>query len=817
MKEEKETLKFNVTGMSCAACQARVEKAVNSLPGVSSCAVSLITASMSVSGNVSEKMVIEAVTKAGYGASVQEEAEDPSIAEKKEVSRLKRRLFISLGFLIVLMYISMGRNMLGFPVPSFLENPIIMGTVQGILALVVLIINRAFFISGTKALLNLSPNMDTLVCIGSGAAFLFSILELIFTGDIHKLYFESSAMIPCLITVGKLLEAISKGRTTDALKDLFRLAPETANVITPEGEKQVPAGSLRPQDICLIRPGEKIPADGVVIAGSTAVNESALTGESMPKDKTAGDRVYAGTINTNGTIKVNVQFAGNDTSLAKIIRLVSDAAATKAPIARIADRAAAVFVPVVMAIAVIAFAVWMITGKDAAFSIARAVSVLVISCPCALGLATPVAIMAGSGVAARKGILFKTAASLEMAGKCSCMALDKTGTITMGKAAVTDAVAFEDGFMEIALGLESRSEHPLGAAITAYCIGKGAECLEVDDFEAVPGKGVRGLINGKEAKAGSEAFVDLGDELKERVEGFAAEGKTTVIFEYDGKTAGIMALSDEIKEDSKEAVSRLKKMGIKTVMLTGDNRQAAAHIAADAGVDEFLAEVMPEDKEKKIRALKRESAVIMVGDGINDAPALVTADVGIAVGNGTDVAIESADVVVMKSSLADVAAAVCISRRTISNIKQNLFWAFFYNIICIPLAAGFYQAIFGWTWEMSPMIGAACMCISSFTVCLNALRLNLANIYDDKKDKPLKVKKKKMKEISMEKTLIIEGMMCPHCEAAVKKALEAIDDVESVEASHTEGKAEVKLISEVPDEVLKKAVEDKDYQVLEIR
>ena len=832
---------YTVTGMSCAACQARVEKAVKAVPGVESCAVSLLTNSMGVEGEAAEATVIAAVEAAGYGASVKgakAEAKtagaDEEALQDRESPVLKKRLLRSLGLLAVLMYLSMGHSMAHFPVPAFLENPVSMAITQLLLALCVMAINRKFFTSGFGSLRHGAPNMDTLVAMGSGAAFVYSLAELYLmaaaqgAGDAerlmhyaHNLYFETAAMIPCLITVGKLLEAMSKGRTTDALRSLMKLAPQTAVLLREGREQEVDIGEVRVGDIFVVRPGENIPVDGVVIEGCSAVNEAALTGESIPVDKVEGDRLSAATLNQSGYLKARATRVGEDTTLSQIIRMVSDAAATKAPIARIADRVSAVFVPAVIGIALVTLAVWLLSGRSFAFSIARAIAVLVISCPCALGLATPVAIMVGSGLGAKNGILFKTAVSQELAGKIDIVALDKTGTITAGEPAVTELLPAEgvsaEELLRLAAALEQRSEHPLARAILRRAEAEGVVPAPVTQFRALPGSGVEAELDGVRLLGGSGSFLAgrtvIPAALREQGERLAGAGRTPLFFARDGALLGIIAVADPMKEDSARAVEELRGMGLEVVMLTGDNERTARAIGAEAGVDRVVAGVLPDGKEAEIRKLQERGRVAMVGDGINDAPALTRADLGVAIGAGADVAIDAADVVLMKSRLTDVSAAVRLSRLTVRNIRENLFWAFFYNILCIPLAAGFYQKLFGWSWEMSPMLGAAAMSLSSFTVCLNALRLNLFDIHDPKHDRVRKTTRKKKEEISMVKTLKVEGMMCPHCEKRVQKALEALEGVESAVASHEAGTAVVTLSAPVADEVLKEAVEAQDYEV----
>ncbi len=823
---------YDISGMSCAACSARIEKAVSSVPGVTSCSVSLLTNSMGVEGSAADSEIVKAVEDAGYGASLKgkgRSSEKDDILKDTETPRLIKRLIVSVAILVVLMYFSMGHHMWHFPAPAVFDNPVFSGTFQMLLAIAVMIVNGKFFTSGTKALFHGSPNMDTLVSLGSAASFSYSLVVLFIminaqgNGDgatVEKLgmdlYFESAAMIPTLITVGKTLEAYSKGRTTDALKGLMKIAPQSA--VVERGGKEVTVGieEVVPGDVFIVRPGDAVPVDGVVVEGASAVNESALTGESIPVEKEIGSSVSAATLNTSGYMKCRATRVGEDTTLSQIIKTVSDAAATKAPIARIADKVSAVFVPVVIGIAALTLAVWLILGKSFSFSIARAISVLVISCPCALGLATPVAIMVGSGVGAKNGILFKTAASLEEVGRVSSVALDKTGTVTEGRPSLTDIAPYgteEDELLQYAASLESLSEHPLAKAIVEYA--KDVPLLRIADFRAVPGNGLEGTLqeSGERIAGGNERFIssvaEIPDEAKEMAERFASGGKTSVFFAKGSEFIGTIALADKIKEDSAEAVSELKNMGVGVVMLTGDNALTAARIGDECGIDRVVAEVLPTEKAKRIAELKKDGKCAMVGDGINDAPALVSADTGIAIGAGTDVAIDAADVVVIKSTLKDVAAAVRLGRRTVRNIHENLFWAFIYNLVCIPLAMG----VFGI--EMKPVYGAAAMSLSSFCVCMNALRLNLVKIHDPSRDKPIKKKNKKEKEIyEMEKIIKIEGMMCPHCEARVKAALEAIDGVESAAPSHVEGNAKVRLTKDVADEVFKEAIEKEGYKVL---
>ena len=852
---------FIVTGMSCAACSARVEKAVSKVEGVTSCSVSLLTNSMGVEGTAADQAIIQAVEAAGYGASVKGEAAEhtgaSSMAAEEEMLKdhdtpvLKRRLLASLGFLIVLMYFSMGHMMWGWPLPAFFENNhIAMGLVQLLLTGIVMVINQKFFISGFTSLAHRAPNMDTLVALGSTAAFgystyaLFAMTDAQVKGDMemvmhymHEFYFESAAMILTLITVGKMLEARSKGKTTDALKGLMKLASKTAVVERNGQEVTVPIEQVKKGDIFLVRPGENVPVDGVILEGTSALNEAALTGESIPVDKKPGDVVSAATLNQSGFIRCEATRVGEDTTLSQIIQMVSDAAATKAPIAKIADKVSGVFVPAVITIAVITMIVWLLAGESVGFALARGISVLVISCPCALGLATPVAIMVGNGMGAKNGILFKTAVSLEETGKVQIVALDKTGTITNGEPVVTDMVpaegVTEESLLALAASLEKRSEHPLAKAILKYVGEQHLTVEDVSEFEALPGNGLTALRNGRKLAGGNYIFIKTQTVVPEKFvkqsEQLAEQGKTPMFFTEDGKLAGIIAVADTMKEDSRQAVSELRNMGIRVVMLTGDNERTARAIGAQAGVDDVIAGVLPDGKESVIRKLQQYGKVAMVGDGINDAPALTRADMGIAIGAGTDVAIDAADVVLMKSRLSDVAAAVRLSRATLKNIHENLFWAFFYNVIGIPLAAGVWIPIFGWT--LNPMFGAAAMSLSSFCVVTNALRLNLFNMHDAKKDKKLKnpaiIKEllynnktnhnQENKEIgTMKKTMKIEGMMCGHCEATVKKALEGLDGVASAEVSHEAGTAVVELSADVADDVLKKTVEDKDYKVTAI-
>ena len=857
---------YIVTGMSCAACQARVEKAVSKVPGVESCSVSLLTNSMGVEGTASSSDIIKAVVDAGYGASLKEPAGAGRALDKRtdysaeaealkdhETPVLKKRLIASLGFLIVLMYFSMGHMMLGLPLPAFFDgNHVAMGIVQMLLAGIVMVINQKFFVNGFRGLIHRSPNMDTLVAMGSMASFCWSVYALLamtgaqVSGDsegvmkyMNEFYFESAAMILTLITVGKMLEARSKGKTTDALRALMDLSPKTALIQRDGRETEVPVEEVEVGDVFLVRPGENIPVDGLVLEGETAVNESALTGESIPVDKAPGDRVSAATINSSGFIKCRATRVGEDTTLAQIIKMVSNAAATKAPIAKIADKVSGVFVPTVIGIAVLTTLIWLLVGRDAGFALARGISVLVISCPCALGLATPVAIMVGNGVGARNGILFKTAVSLEETGKADIVCLDKTGTITKGEPVVTDILPADsvsaEELLRTAYSLEMKSEHPLAKAVVARAEETGLEGFDIEEFKAVSGKGLKGSDSGsgREMVGGNMGFVSeyaqVPEEFAGKTEEMAGQGKTCLFFARGDRFLGMIAVADVIKEESPEAIEELRNMGIRVVMLTGDNRGTAEAIGREAGVDGVIAQVLPDGKEQVIRELSEEGKVIMVGDGINDAPALTRADMGMAIGAGTDVAIEAADVVLMDSRLTDVPAAVRLSRAVLRNIHQNLFWAFFYNVIGIPLAAGAFIGITGWT--MNPMFGAAAMSLSSFFVVTNALRLNLLDVHDPSRDrkrvtKAIAAEDMQTKETTtgssvkeentMEKKMIIEGMMCPHCEATVKKALEAVDGVESAEVSHENNCALVKLSKEVPDDVLKKAVEDKEYEVKEI-
>ena len=817
---------YNITGMSCAACANRIEKTVAHINGVESCSVSLLTNSMGVEGTASSESVIQAIENIGYGASEKgvEKVKDDSLVDH-ETPKLKKRLITSLVFLLLLMYLSMGHMMWKWPVPSFLENHVSLAVTEMLLTIIILVINKAFFINGYKSLFQSSPNMDALVALGSSAAFGYSLVVLYLMIDAmsqgqmmkvmslgHDLYFESAAMIPTLITVGKMLEAMSKGRTTDALKSLMDLAPQTAVIIRDNKEVTVGIDEVNKGDLFIVRPGENIPVDGVIVEGSTAIDESALTGESIPVDKTVNDTVSGATLNQSGFIKVRATRVGEDTTLSQIIQMVSDAAATKAPIAKKADQVSGIFVPVIIGIALVTFIVWMILGKSIGFSIARAISVLVISCPCALGLATPVAIMVGNGMGAKNGILFKTSESLEVTGSIDIIALDKTGTITKGTPVVTDVVPYKiekEVLLNYAASLEKNSEHPLGKAITDYYHGNE----DVKDFKILPGHGLRGLIHDKEVLGGSIKMMEkhIPDDVEIQAKNMAKEGKTPLFFSYDDYYLGMICVADTMKEDSPQAIKEMQNMGIQVVMLTGDNQETAQAIGSKAGVDEVIAGVLPDGKESVIRNLQRQGKVAMVGDGINDAPALTRADIGIAIGAGTDIAIDAADVVLMNSKLTDVTAAIRLSRATLRNIHENLFWAFFYNAICIPVAAGVFITLTGW--QMNPMLGAAAMSLSSFFVCMNALRLNTFSMHDASKD----IKRKKKEKKTMEKTLEITGMMCGHCEMAVKKALEAVDGVESADVSHEKGTAVVTLSKEVSNDVLKKTVEDKDYTVTSIK
>ena len=883
---------YTVTGMSCAACSSRVEKAVSKVPGVTACSVSLLTNSMGVEGDVPPETVIHAVEDAGYGASLKgqgaaAQAQSASEAEDalkdRETPVLKHRLIASLGFLAVLMYMSMGHMMWGWPLPHFMDgNHVAMGLLQLLLAGIIMVINQKFFISGFKGLLHRAPNMDTLVALGSGASFIYSTYALFAMTDaqlkgndtavmsyMHEFYFESAAMILALITVGKMLEARSKGKTTDALKGLMKLAPKTAVIIRDGVETKVPIDEVKKGNVFVVRPGENIPVDGVVLEGTSAVNEAALTGESIPVDKAQGAPVSAATVNQSGYLRCEATRVGEDTSLSQIIRMVSDAAATKAPIAKIADRVSGVFVPAVITIAVVTTIVWLLAGQTFGFALARGISVLVISCPCALGLATPVAIMVGNGMGAKNGILFKTAVSLEETGKMDIVALDKTGTITSGEPRVTDVIpsggVTERELVSLALSLEKKSEHPLAKAVLLYAKEQQIDAPEAADFQALPGNGLSGTLDGALLAGGSFSYISghttVSAQEQASFERLASEGKTPLCFMKNGRLAGMIAVADVIKEDSPQAVKELQNMGIRVVMLTGDNERTARAIGAQAGVDEVIAGVLPDGKESVIRSLKEQGKVAMVGDGINDAPALTRADIGIAIGAGTDIAIDAADVVLMKSRLSDVPAAIRLSRATLRNIHENLFWAFFYNVVGIPLAAGLWYPIFGW--KLNPMFGAAAMSLSSFCVVTNALRLNLFKMHDASKDHPMRKRAEKaankggekaenagavrmgaedtrsigqtangnetvakemqksenqknninMEGITMTKTMNIEGMMCGHCEARVKKALEALAGVESAEVSHEKGTAIVSMSADVADDTLKEAVEAQDYKV----
>ena len=883
---------YTVTGMSCAACSSRVEKAVSKVPGVTACSVSLLTNSMGVEGDVPPETVIHAVEDAGYGASLKgqgtaAQAQSASEAEDalkdRETPVLKHRLIASLGFLAVLMYMSMGHMMWGWPLPHFMDgNHVAIGLLQLLFAGIIMVINQKFFISGFKGLLHRAPNMDTLVALGSGASFIYSTYALFAMTDaqlkgndtavmsyMHEFYFESAAMILALITVGKMLEARSEGKTTDALKGLMKLAPKTAVIIRDGVETKVPIEEVKKGDVFVVRPGENIPVDGVVLEGASAVNEAALTGESIPVDKAQGDPVSAATVNQSGYLRCEATRVGEDTSLSQIIRMVSDAAATKAPIAKIADRVSGVFVPAVITIAVVTTIVWLLAGQTFGFALARGISVLVISCPCALGLATPVAIMVGNGMGAKNGILFKTAVSLEETGKMDIVALDKTGTITSGEPRVTDVIpsggVTEKELVSLALSLEKKSEHPLAKAVLLYAKEQQVDAPEAADFQALPGNGLSGTLDGASLAGGSFSYISghttVSAQEQASFERLAAEGKTPLCFMKNGRLAGMIAVADVIKEDSPQAVKELQNMGIRVVMLTGDNERTARAIGAQAGVDEVIAGVLPDGKESVIRSLKEQGRVAMVGDGINDAPALTRADIGIAIGAGTDIAIDAADVVLMKSRLSDVPAAIRLSRATLRNIHENLFWAFFYNVVGIPLAAGLWYPIFGW--KLNPMFGAAAMSLSSFCVVTNALRLNLFKMHDASKDHPMRKRAEKaankggekaenagavrmgaedtrsigqtangnetvskemqksenqknninMEGITMTKTMNIEGMMCGHCEARVKKALEALAGVESAEVSHEKGTAIVSMSADVADDTLKEAVEAQDYKV----
>ena len=859
---------YNVTGMSCAACSARVEKAVSKVQGVTSCSVSLLTNSMGVEGTASAQDIIRAVEEAGYGASKKggaREASGSSASDYEEMLKdkttplLKKRLAASLVLLIPLMYVSMGHMMWNWPLPSFFDgNHVAMGLIQLLFTVAIMVINQKFFISGFKSLWHRAPNMDTLVALGATASFGYSVYALFamtgaqVRGDMdavmsymHEFYFESAAMILTLITVGKMLEALSKGRTTDALKGLMKLAPKTATLLQNGQEVEVSIEQVKIGDRFVVRPGENIPVDGVVIEGSSAVNESALTGESIPVDKAAGDTVSAATLNQSGFLTCEAMRVGEDTTLSQIIQMVSDAAATKAPIAKVADKVSGIFVPTVITIAILTILGWLLAGQSVGFALARGISVLVISCPCALGLATPVAIMVGNGMGAKHGIMFKTAVSLENAGKTEIVALDKTGTITSGEQKVTDlypvAPVTEEMLLQAAGALEQKSEHPLARAVLALAKERGMDCDDLTGFTAVPGNGLTGMRGTSRLAGGNAAFIGgqatIPEAARAMAQQYAEQGKTPLFFSENGKLLGIIAVADVIKEDSPRAVRELQNMGIRVVMLTGDNERTAQAIGAQAGVDEVIAGVLPDGKEAVIRSLKEQGRTAMVGDGINDAPALTRADVGIAIGAGTDIAIDAADVVLMKSRLSDVPAAIRLSRATLRNIHENLFWAFIYNIIGIPLAAGIWYPLFGW--KLNPMFGAAAMSLSSFCVVTNALRLNLFGMYDAGKDKKRRKKgntagtvsrsantgnttaaqpeEKEKESKDMEKTMEIKGMMCGHCEARVKKALEALPEVAEATVSHEAGTAVVKLSAAVADDVLKKAVEDQDYEVTGIR
>ena len=830
--------KFNVTGMSCAACSSRVEKAVSKVEGVQSCSVSLLTNSMGVEGSASDESIIAAVEKAGYGASVagaeKKQSDETDQLKDKDTPVLMHRLIASVGFLAVLMYISMGHMMLGWPLPNFFtDNHIAMGLVQLLLCVIIMVINQKFFISGFKGLIHRSPNMDTLVALGSGASFVYSVYALFAMTDaqvkgnaelvmsyMHEFYFESAAMILTLITVGKMLEAHSKGKTTNALKALLNLAPKKATLLIDGKETEVTVDKVKKSDVFVVRPGESIPVDAEITDGSTAVDESALTGESIPVDKVVGDTVSAGTINKSGFIKCSATAVGEDTALSQIIKMVSDAAATKAPVAKIADKVSGVFVPVVIVIAVVTIAVWLLCGQTVGYALARGISVLVISCPCALGLATPVAIMVGNGMGARKGILFKTAASLEETGKTQIAVLDKTGTITKGEPKVTDIIPFEiteNELLKYAYSIEVKSEHPLAKAIIVKAEELSLNPYEVTDFKAESGNGLSAEYNGKRIIGGSKKYIssliNISNDISSRADSLSKEGKTPLFFMKGDKLLGIIAVADVIKEESPKAIKQLQNMGIKVVMLTGDNERTAKAVGKLAGVDEVIAGVMPDGKEKVVAELKKQGKVLMVGDGINDAPALTRADIGMAIGSGTDIAIDAADVVFMKSKLTDVPAAVRLSRKTLRNIHENLFWAFIYNVIGIPLAAGVWIPLLGW--QLNPMFGAAAMSLSSFCVVTNALRLNFFDITNPKKDRKIKYKSKK-DDNAMTKTMKIDGMMCSHCEGRVKQSLEGLAQVSQAEVSHEKGTAVVTLTAEVSNDVLKKTVEDQGYNVISI-
>lgn len=830
--------KFNVTGMSCAACSSRVEKAVSKVNGVKSVSVSLLTNSMGVEGSASDESIIAAVEKAGYGASVaggekKQSAENEQLKDK-DTPVLMHRLIASVGFLAVLMYISMGHMMLGWPLPNFFtDNHIAMGLVQLLLCVIIMVINQKFFINGFKGLIHRSPNMDTLVALGSGASFVYSVYALFAMTDaqvkgnadlvmsyMHEFYFESAAMILTLITVGKMLEAHSKGKTTNALKALLNLAPKKATLLIDGKETEVAVDKVKKGDVFVVRPGESIPVDAEITDGSTAVDESALTGESIPVDKTVGDSVSAGTINKSGFIKCSATAVGEDTALSQIIKMVSDAAATKAPVAKIADKVSGVFVPVVIVIAVVTIAVWLLCGQTVGYALARGISVLVISCPCALGLATPVAIMVGNGMGARKGILFKTASSLEAAGKIQIAVLDKTGTITKGEPKVTDVIPFgisENELLQYAYSIETKSEHPLAKAVIAKAQEIGLVPYEITDFKAESGNGLSGEYNGEKIIGGSKKYIssliNISNDISSRADSLSEKGKTPLFFMKGDKLLGIIAVADVIKDESPQAVKELQNMGIRVVMLTGDNERTAKAVGKLAGVDEVIAGVLPDGKEKVVADLKKQGKVLMVGDGINDAPALTRADIGMAIGSGTDIAIDAADVVFMKSKLTDVPAAVRLSRKTLRNIHENLFWAFIYNVIGIPLAAGVWIPLLGW--QLNPMFGAAAMSLSSFCVVTNALRLNFFDITNPKKDRKIKQKSKK-DDNAMTKTMKIDGMMCSHCEGRVKQCLEGLSQVSAADVSHEKGTAVVTLSADVSNDVLTKTVEDQGYKVISI-
>lgn len=829
---------YNVTGMSCASCVARVEKAVNKVDGVTSCSVNQLTNSMSVDGDVKSSDVISAVEKAGYGASLKgnsskENKTNDEPLKDTETPKLKKRLFSSLVFLLLLMYISMGHMMWGFPLPSILaNNHIAMGLIQLLLTGIIMVINQKFFVSGFKALIHRSPNMDTLVALGAGASFIYSVYALFAMTNaqvnndmslvmkyMDEFYFESAGMILTLITLGKMLESYSKGKTTNAIKGLMNLAPKKATILVDNVEKVVPIEEVKIGDIFVVKPGENIPVDGVVIEGESAVNESALTGESIPIDKTVGDNVSGATVNQSGFIKCKATKVGEDTTLSQIIKMVSDASATKAPIAKVADKVSGIFVPIVISIAVVTIIVWLLCGATFGNALVRGISVLVISCPCALGLATPVAIMVGNGVGAKNGILFKNATSLETTGKVSYVLLDKTGTITNGTPVVTDIIPSgnytQNDLLSYASSLESKSEHPLAKAVVQKAIDSNIKTLDTTDFKSLTGNGVSAKINGKTIVGGSvkhiSSITNIDENIIKQADDLATKGKTPLLFVMDNQLLGIIAVADVVKSDSPKAIKELQNMGIKVVMVTGDNEKTAQAIAKESGVDEVIAGVLPDGKEKVVAQYKQKGMVAMVGDGINDAPALTRADIGIAIGAGTDVAIDSADIVLMKSKLTDVSGAIRLSRGTLRNIHENLFWAFIYNVIGIPLAAGVWIPIFGWT--LSPMFGAAAMSLSSFCVVTNALRLNFLNIRSSKRGRKIKNKTNKKEKNTMTTTLKINGMMCPHCEATVKTALESIDGVTSAEVSHESGTAVVTLSKEVNEDVLKKAVVDKGYTV----